>query len=198
MRRGLDIVRMVAERLCYRARTYAIFRDDPNGQRGALDAAIQSYDAARPPPADVVLPFRRHAGRWGALVMLGRLRRAGAILLVQTDGAELVAYGWLQPWQCVRREFGFLSHEGVCLGPYWTNPAWRGRGVYGRMLAHSLAMCRERFGETPLYIWARSENVASVRGIERAGFAPVGTFRVVTALAGLVRYHVRCASTTGA
>ncbi len=198
MRRGLDILWMVAERLCYRARTYVIFRDDPEAQGGALDSAIRCFDAACPPSADVAALFRRSAGRWGALVMLGRLRRAGAVLLVLTDGAQLVSYGWLQPWRCVRREFGFLSNEGICLGPYWTNPAWRGCGVYGRMLRHSLAICRERFGKTPLYIWARSENVASVRGIERAGFAPVGTFRVVTALAGLIRYHVRCPPTVGA
>jgi GNAT superfamily N-acetyltransferase len=101
-----------------------------------------------------------------------RLRREEARLLcLSEDGLHLDAYGWIQDWRPFRRRFGALAQTGTMLGPYWTAPEARGRGLYGRLLAHSLSLCdRDR----PILIGTSPENKPSQRGIEKAGFKPRG------------------------
>jgi GNAT superfamily N-acetyltransferase len=183
------MVRLVWERLVARQRVYRVYEASSSQGAGAPDPEARSYDAAAPPPALVVALYRRHAGRLSASVMLGRLRRGLATLMVLLADDDLVAYGWLQTWAPMRREFWWLAQDGVCIGPFWTNPRFRGRGVYGRLLAHSLWEARRRFPERRLFIWARDENEASNRGIVKAGFDPLGRHQVVTLFGGLVRKH---------
>jgi L-amino acid N-acyltransferase YncA len=119
-----------------------------------------------------------------------RLRRHGAVLLLLRDRNDLAAYGWLQAWAPLRYEFWWLADDAICLGPYWTHPQQRGRGLYGRLLSHSVAECRRRFPrDLPIYIWAESSNAASIRGIEKAGFRSVGLHRVSIGAGGLIRRH---------
>lgn len=189
MSRVREILGSIAERLLVRRRTYAVFADAPDRQRAEQDPLIDAWDADRPPPAEVRRLFRRYAGLRGEFVMLGRLRRAGAIMLSAVESGDLVGYGWLQRWPSVRREFWWLAPDGICLGPYWTHPERRGQGIYGRFLRHSLFECRERFPKLRLYIWARTGNAASIRGIEAAGFEFLGFHSVALYTNGLIRRH---------
>lgn len=110
-------------------------------------------------------------------------------MLSLVERGELVGYGWLQRWASVRHEFWWLADDGICLGPYWTHPEHRGRGVYGRMLRHSLHVAWTRFPGTPLYIWARAENAPSIRGIQATGFRALGLHAVSLYACGFVRRH---------
>lgn len=123
--------------------------------------------------ADVPAAYRRIVASAPLLsAPVWRMRRGRARLLcLSADGRTLAAYGWLQDWRSFRRRFGALAPDGTMLGPYWTAPAERGRGWYGRLLARSLALCPP---DRPALIYAAPENAASRRGIAKAGFRPLG------------------------
>jgi len=183
-------LRLICERIAVRRRTYCIYVATPEQPAHIGDERIEVFEHDRPPPADVRRLLGRYMGRLGAGLMLRRLRRVGGLLLIIVEGGDLLAYGWIQEWRAVRREFGWLADDGLCLGPYWTHPSARGQGVYRRMLARSLLECHRRY-DKGLYIWARQSNAASLAGIEKAGFRPLGTYHVATYAFGLVRAHKR-------
>jgi len=184
------MITRVLERVIYRSRTYCVYTHDPAAQGdGRRDERMEVYDASAPPPAEVVGLYRRYAGRMNGAVMLARLRGGLATMLALRENADLLAYGWLQTWGPMRREFWWLAEDGICIGPDWTHPDARGRGIFGRILAHSIFESQQRYPGRPMYVWARAENDASNKGIRKAGFKPLGTHRVVTILGGLRRRH---------
>ena len=175
-------------RIIVRRRIYAVYTTTAAQDHGVLDEELRVYDVGHPPPMSVVALLRCHSGRLTAALMMSRLQRHGAVLLVLLDGEELAASGWIQTWQPLLREFWWLSRDAICLGPYWTHPDYRGRGLYGRLLLHSLAECHRRF-DKDVFIWAEDNNAASKCGIEKAGFHSVGIHRVSTYMCGLIRCH---------
>lgn len=180
--------RLIWERVVGRTRVYRVYGATA-GQRVARDDAVRVYDQRHPPPPEVVTLYRKAEGLLGSEVMMRRLHHDGAVMLALLAGPELAAYGWLQCWGPLRREFWWLADDAICLGPYWTSPNLRGQGLYGRLLAHSLAECAERFREKDVYIWVERENVSSCRGIERAGFRSLGEHLVSMRLFRLIRRH---------
>lgn len=100
-------------------------------------------------------------------------RGLARLLCCSEDGRTLDAYGWIQDWKPFRRQFGALATEGTMLGPYRTIPHARGRGLYQRLLLHSLSVCSL---DKPVLIYTTPDNVASRRGIEKAGFRFLGTW----------------------
>lgn len=87
---------------------------------------------------------------------------------------EPAAYGWVAQRQAtvgeLQLEFA-LGPETVYLWDFATLPAWRGRGIYPRLLQTIVRSEAAR----QFWIMHAPENGASARGIRRAGFAPVGT-----------------------
>jgi GNAT superfamily N-acetyltransferase len=61
------------------------------------------------------------------------------------------------------------------LGPYRVRPESRRQGLYGRLLAHSIAVCEDRH-KVPLLIFSDTWNTPSQRGIEKAGFVRLGVY----------------------
>jgi GNAT superfamily N-acetyltransferase len=105
--------------------------------------------------------------------------------------ARPVAYGW-----CATRvaEIGELHLRFAIparqryLWDFGTLPAWRGCGVYPRLLQHIL---RREAGAGVATVWIGHDlaNVASARGIERAGFRRLGTVaRLPSGELGLVPF----------
>ena len=181
------ILRTIRRRLA-EIRTYAVYGERPEQDAQRFDELIGTHDWANLPSPGVRELYQRFVGPVGRRLMLSRLARRKAIQLLIVDNSTLVAYGWIQDWSLFRRQFRWLTDDGVCLGPYWTHPDCRGRGLYGRMLRHSLAITRERhFGRA--FIWADADNTASRRGIEKAGFEPLGVHRLARYAAGLVHRH---------
>ena len=113
----------------------------------------------------------------GYFVMRRRLKRGDARLLCLMEQGKLCAYGWIQRWRPFRRRLAWLADDGIVLGPYWTAPSQRGKGFYGLLLGHSIALCPERYRK-PLLIFARPDNKPSLRGIEKAGFVRLGVYEV--------------------
>ena len=174
----------LARRLVYDKRRYLFYRYDAQQGSGKEDSCITVYDSWKECPA----PFRRLALRSRLLnVMYYRLQRGDARLLCYTeDGDKLQAYGWIQDWRPFRRKFGMLASEGTMLGPYWSAPEDRGRGLYGRLLEHSLHLSSKT---QPILVYTSPDNTASQKGILRAGFRPIGEWTVCTWLGLFTRRH---------
>lgn len=156
-------------RLVHEKRSCLFYSYDLERGAGRADPCVKVYGAWADIPKDfrkivVPAPWRN--------AMYYRLGRGEARLLcLSEDGQRLAAYGWIQDWRPFRRKFGALARSGTMLGPYWTSPEARGRGLYGRLLGHSLSLCSTK---QPVLIYTSPENAASRRGIEKAGFHPLG------------------------
>jgi hypothetical protein len=171
MRIGFGMKRLL--RLLWRQvherRLFFFYAHDPKLGSGQADPHVKVYASW----VEIPGRFRKEAvpAPWLS-PMRRRLRRGEARLLCYSeDGQKLDAYGWIQDWRPFRRRFGALAQTGTMLGPYWTVPAARGRGLYGRMLAHSLFLCSL---DGPALIYTEPGNLASTRGIEKAGFRFLG------------------------
>ena len=89
-------------------------------------------------------------------------------------GAVPVAYGWSAsgPTHFGSPPVSFVVSPGNrYLMDFATLPAWRGRGIYPRLLRAILD--RERIDAECFWILHHRDNAASARGIEKAGFANV-------------------------
>ncbi len=114
-----------------------------------------------------------------------RIKSKNAKLLCIYDQKDLIAYGWIQNWKPFKRKYGWLYKNATMLGPYWTNPDYRGKGIYGRLISHSIAISDKNL---PLIIYTSPQNVSSQKGIEKAGFTKIGTFRILLVLR-LFQWH---------
>jgi GNAT superfamily N-acetyltransferase len=87
---------------------------------------------------------------------------------------KAVAYGWVATR---RAEIGEMDLSFVIpqcdryLWDFGTVPAWRGQGIYPRLLQSIVA--RESEKAQRFWIISAPENAASALGIQRAGFRPV-------------------------
>ena len=156
-------------RFIYEKRRYLFYGYIPEQGGGCADPHVKVYAAWD----EIPLHFRKRAlGSPWMNAMYYRMRRGEARLLCYSeDGQRLDAYGWIQDWRPFRRRFGAIADHGTMLGFYWTAPEARGRGLYGRLLAHSLFLCPK---DRPILMATSPDNPASRRGIEKAGFASLG------------------------
>jgi len=102
-------------------------------------------------------------------IMRWRFRSGLATLLVlRAAGGEIAAYGWVQSWKPFRRRFRKVATSGVMLGFFWTAPEHRRKGLYDYLLKRSIAAAPRA---EPIFIFTDPRNAASLRAIERVGFA---------------------------
>jgi GNAT superfamily N-acetyltransferase len=161
--------------------------DSPLDDAVVADQDVVTYDRDHPPPDVVARQLFGGGLLWRLDVLRWRLRRGDAVAFCMLEGDALRAFGWLQEWAPPHsKRFGWISDHGLMLGPYWTHTAWRGRGIYGRLIAHSVAVSE---GRGPHLIFAKTHNTASRSGIEKAGFSPLCTFRLWL---GPMRLWSRC------
>lgn len=182
------LAQVIFERVIARKREYCVYRAETVSSSDEGGEQIAVYDRAHPPAAQIRDAYRAHLGHRSCWLMFRRMRRGQAVLLVLQKNDLLAGIGWIQHWRPLRHEFWWLEDNGVALGPFWTSPALRGQGIYGRLLARAADEARRR-GWKPLSIWAESSNTPSIRGIEKAGFESLGTHRVHTYMLGLIRRH---------
>lgn len=72
-------------------------------------------------------------------------------------------------------KFPDLGKEDYTIGPCFTEPACRGKGIYPQVLRYICANLGDE--RTTFYMSVDSQNNSSVKGIEKAGFVRVGTVR---------------------
>lgn len=100
---------------------------------------------------------------------------AGHRCYVARLGAAPIAYGWVARAGATIGELDVAFRLGGADAYLWdfaTLPAWRGRGVYPRLLQRILRA--EGVAGRRFWIINAPENVASAKGIAKAGFRVVG------------------------
>jgi RimJ/RimL family protein N-acetyltransferase len=111
---------------------------------------------------------------------LARLEAGERAYTIAAEDGRLAHSGWLVPRQLQSRMSEVeqtlqLPPNSACLYDFYTDPASRGRGLYGATLDHMLA---DSFADPSLeyvYISVLADNLASRKVIERAGFQYQGS-----------------------
>ncbi len=89
------------------------------------------------------------------------------------DADDLMHTSYVVP-QCSK--FPFLGKNDYEIGPCFTYPQYRGKGIYPNVLRH---ICNSLGNsDTSFYMIVDDANIASVKGIEKAGFKKYGVIEV--------------------
>ena len=99
---------------------------------------------------------------------------AGNRCYVAQQGQSLVAYGWVAAAEANIGELELpfeLDRSNRYLWDFQTLPAWRGRGIYPRLLQAILS--DQGLEDHRFWIITAPENLSSARGIHKAGFQRV-------------------------
>lgn len=165
-------LRTLARRALFDREEWVFYRHAPMPGRGVADPEALVYRRV----AEVPSALRPVLFPDGALsTMALRMRRGRAWVVCFGDERRgCVAYGWVQDWASFRRRYAMVADEGVVFGPFWTDPALRGRGLMGRLIGHALRLVDDG---RPAFAAIAPDNVASQRGFRAAGFARVARYR---------------------
>jgi len=155
-------------------RIIAFYRWEVEAQgSGRRDDDAVEWDPLRPLHPLVELQLK---GSGNALSYWRMIRRWRTGLIrffsLMIDGHP-ACLGAIHNWSLQRRELSWLKPVGGFLGPFWTDPAYRGRGLYPRLLLHTVCILAE-MGMSQIYIASQASNIPSRKGIERAGFRAIG------------------------
>lgn len=102
------------------------------------------------------------------IITFGRAR-----IVYVTDNGNVVHTSYLIP-KCIK--FPFLCKGDYEIGPCYTAPSYRGRGIYPAVLRY---ICTNVGNDnTNFYMIVSDTNAPSVRGIEKASFSRIGYVRV--------------------
>lgn len=165
----MDFLAKVFKRLVYEKRRLVFYGYDPKQGDGRADPQIQVYDSWEAIPPH----FRKIAAPapWRNTVYYRMKRGQARLLAYSEDGMRLGAYVWLQDWKPFLRKFGAIADRGIMMGYGWTAPAMRRRGLFGRMLAHSLFVCPK---DRPIIGHTTPDNMAIRHALQKVGFYSLG------------------------
>lgn len=106
------------------------------------------------------------------MITLGKAK----IYCYRADG-ELVHTSYVIPKCC---KFPFMGKEDYEIGPCFTYPKFRGKGLYSQMLKYICSSVGTY--KTNFYMIVDETNLPSIRGIEKADFKRCGNVRVTKIL----------------
>jgi len=122
----------------------------------------------------LILPNEKKSFRLICVRLVFQLMTHGrARIYYATQNGELVHTSYVIP-KCMK--FPFLGSNDYEIGPCFTYPKYRGKGVYPAMLrriCNSVGMENSVF-----YMIVDAANTSSIKGIEKAGFEKCGFVRV--------------------
>ena len=152
------------------------------------DPSIFIFDSSNKLPDHLRKEFTKLRGLGMWIFTWFRMKFRGSRFLCLIEGNRICAYGWAEVSSPFLRRYRWLIPSAFLLGPFWTAPDQRGRGLYGRLLSKCLAINPDP-AKLPVFIHADATNTSSLRGIEKAGFQKLGTFEVTSYLMGLWCTH---------
>ena len=185
-------VRRIALRLwqlvVVRYESLVFFTYHPRQGEGAVDDQVRVFRSRAEVPADVRAEFLEARGRslWVALRL--RMLFQGATLLVLSEDGKLCGYLWLRECDPFPRRYRWLTPRGLLLGYAWVAPTFRRRGILGRLNNSGIALSPDH-RNMPVLVYADASNTASIRALEKAGFARLGTYDVTSGAFGLYTSH---------
>lgn len=122
----------------------------------------------------VILPGERAEFRTKMVRLMFWLLTGGKakIVYLQSEGKPIHT-SYVIP-KCFK--FGFMNRDDYEIGPCFTDPEHRGRGIYPNVLR---SICKNTGNkDTVFYMIVDETNTASIRGIEKAGFVRCGSVKV--------------------
>lgn len=119
----------------------------------------------------------KNAIQWN-IATLGKVRA-----YVVYDQGTLIHFSYVV-WG--KEKFKFLKKDDIEIGPCWTHPTYRGRGIYPMVLTHIIQ--KELSGQGTAYMIIFDTNASSQRGVTKAGFRKTGD---IVEKDMLKRYQIR-------
>jgi len=171
-------IKLILERIIYESKTIFLYEYDPVKQgEGIIDPEVNVFKKYN----EINLSLRKKVLPYPLInPLFYRMKQPDVKLFTIHNDSVLYAFGWIQPCKYFfKGKTGTFVINGMLLGPYWTNPGYRGKGYYGRLLHHSLALLDKN---KAILISTRTNNYASIKGIEKAGFRLKGRFKKVVFL----------------
>lgn len=105
-----------------------------------------------------------------ARLMFHALTLGKAQIYYVRSGNDIIHTSYVIP-ACVK--FSFMSRNDLEIGPCYTYPAFRGKGIYPKVLSE---ICRRRANDiSSFYMIVDETNLPSIKGIEKAGFVRCGS-----------------------
>ncbi len=89
------------------------------------------------------------------------------IFYVLDDNEDLMHTSYLLP-KCYK--FPYMKEGEYCIGPCLTYPQYRGKGIYPQVLKYIL----QYVNYSTVYMVVDEKNIASIKGIEKAGLTHCG------------------------
>lgn len=98
------------------------------------------------------------------------------------DGEKLIHYTHAIPkfWK-----FSFMSNNDLEIGPCWTDEKYRGQGIYPYIIQQ---ITKKDIEDRNWFMIVDKNNIASIKGMEKAGFEKVGQVKK-TKLLGIYKYE---------
>lgn len=103
-----------------------------------------------------------------SLLTFGRMK-----IFYVTDNDKIIHTSYVVP-KCLK--FNFLNKNDYAIGPCFTYPEYRGKGIYPNMLKVICQSCKNK--DTVFYMVVDEKNISSIKGIEKAGFVRCGYVKV--------------------
>jgi RimJ/RimL family protein N-acetyltransferase len=67
-----------------------------------------------------------------------------------------------------------IGHFGYVIGHCMTDNKYKGKGLYGKMISHLVS----KYYKMSILLFVEDENIASIRGLEKAGLVVVKRFTI--------------------
>lgn len=130
----------------------------------------------------VLQKVRSLQGRLATFYLHTVYGRTGTHILLIWHEKELAGVLWVVPGRVIRKRYAFVAENASAIISCVTSPSHRGRGLYplGIQQVASSGLANRYF------IWAHDSNLASLRGIEKAGGRMIGRFRRTRWLRGVI------------
>lgn len=109
--------------------------------------------------------------------------RFTALLLIMSEGC-VVGVLWVIPSAAIRRRYPFVREGCGAIIACVTHPSFRGLGLYSAGIRAIAASGHSH----EYFIWAHKDNVASLKGMLKAGGLKVGEFTRVRWFRGLITW----------
>jgi CelD/BcsL family acetyltransferase involved in cellulose biosynthesis/GNAT superfamily N-acetyltransferase len=132
-------------------------------------------------------PALAAAGRYSVAEIVRYHYQGQRCFVARNEHGAIAAYGWCvagTATQLLKLGPGLSMGPGdIYIGDCYTHPPFRGRGIYPRLLGYVMATSFQE-GRRRAVIKVSNDNTASIRGIEKAGFLPLGRPEVTTWIGG--------------
>jgi hypothetical protein len=112
-------------------------------------------------------------GRWSFMYLYFTYGSEETYLALARVSKQLVHISWVSPYKKCKRRFPFIPERACMIGPSQTVSSFRGNRIYPFVLQQ---ISRSLSGYDEHWICVHEKNVASIKGIEKAGAKHVGRF----------------------